>query len=38
VALTKPITNGMTYKLTFDFEKAGSVSLQVPIAAPTEQP
>jgi hypothetical protein len=38
VALTKPITNGMTYNFTFDFEKAGSASLPVPIAAPTAQP
>ena len=33
VAVNKPITNGLTYKFTFDFEKAGSGSLQVPISA-----
>ncbi len=33
VALTKPITNGLTYPFVFDFERAGSVSLNVPIAA-----
>lgn len=34
VSLSKPITNGLTYNFTFDFEKAGSGSLQVPISAP----
>ncbi|WP_292980838.1 hypothetical protein [Mycobacterium sp.] len=34
IALSKPITNGPNYNVTFDFEKAGSVSLAVPIAAP----
>ena len=34
VALTKPITNGPNYDFTFQFEKAGSVSLGVPISAP----
>ncbi len=33
VALDKPITNGLTYNFTFDFEKAGSGSLKVPISA-----
>lgn len=33
VALTKPITNGLTYNFTFTFEKAGSTSLPVPISA-----
>lgn len=33
VALTKPITNGLTYNFTFTFEKAGSASLPVPISA-----
>ncbi|HVQ51481.1 MAG TPA: hypothetical protein VMS92_15665 [Mycobacterium sp.] len=33
VALSKPITNGLTYKFTFDFEKAGETSLTVPISA-----
>jgi hypothetical protein len=33
VALTKPISNGLTYPFTFDFERAGSVRLDVPIAA-----
>jgi copper(I)-binding protein len=38
VALDKPITNGLTYNFTFDFEKAGRGSVQVPISAPTKQP
>jgi hypothetical protein len=33
VALTKPITNGLTYKFTFNFEKAGQASVMVPISA-----
>lgn len=38
VSLTKPIANGLNYNFTFNFEKAGSGSVQVPIAAPTKQP
>jgi hypothetical protein len=41
VALTKPITNGLTYTFTFDFQKAGSTSLAVPISsglAPRDRP
>jgi hypothetical protein len=34
IALTKPITNGPNYEFTFTFEKAGSVSVAVPISAP----
>jgi hypothetical protein len=34
IALSKPITNGPNYGFTFDFEKAGSVSVGVPISAP----
>jgi hypothetical protein len=34
IALTKPITNGPNYNFTFNFEKAGSVSVAVPISAP----
>jgi copper(I)-binding protein len=34
VALSKPITNGPNYDFTFNFEKAGSVSVAVPISAP----
>ena len=34
IALTKPITNGPNYDMTFTFEKAGSVSVAVPISAP----
>ncbi|WP_422208138.1 hypothetical protein [Mycobacterium sp.] len=34
IALTKPITNGPNYDFTFNFEKAGSVSVSVPISAP----
>jgi copper(I)-binding protein len=38
VALSKPITNGPNYNFTFNFEKAGSVSLPVPISAPEGPP
>jgi hypothetical protein len=38
VALSKQITNGPNYSFTFNFEKAGSVSLQVPISAPEGPP
>jgi copper(I)-binding protein len=38
VALAKPITNGPNYNFTFDFEKAGSVSLAVPVSAPDIEP
>ncbi len=34
VALSKPITNGPNYNFSFNFEKAGSVSIGVPISAP----
>jgi copper(I)-binding protein len=37
VALSKPITNGLTYNFTFDFEKAGKTTVTVPISA-GEQP
>lgn len=33
VQLSKPITNGLNYNFTFDFEKAGATSLAVPISA-----
>jgi copper(I)-binding protein len=33
VALAKPVSSGLTYKFTFDFEKAGTVDVTVPIAA-----
>ena len=33
VALSKPITNGLTYQFTFDFEKAGETTVAVPISA-----
>jgi hypothetical protein len=33
VSLTKPITNGLTYNFTFNFEKAGQASVMVPISA-----
>ena len=38
VALSKQITNGPNYNFTFNFEKAGTVSLQVPISAPEGPP
>lgn len=34
IALSKPITNGPNYDVTFNFEKAGSISVAVPISAP----
>ncbi len=33
VTLTKPIANGLTYKFTFDFDKAGQTTVDVPISA-----
>jgi copper(I)-binding protein len=33
VQLSEPITNGLNYNFTFDFEKAGTTSLAVPISA-----
>lgn len=33
VTLSKPITNGPTYDFTFGFEKAGKVTVAVPISA-----
>lgn len=33
VALTKPISNGLTYGFTFKFERAGEQTVQVPISA-----
>lgn len=33
VTLTKPITNGLSYNFTFNFEKAGSTTVAVPISA-----
>jgi copper(I)-binding protein len=33
VALTKPITNGLTYDFTFKFQKAGETTVAVPISA-----
>ena len=33
VDINKPITNGLTYNFTFDFEKAGRTSVAVPISA-----
>jgi hypothetical protein len=38
IALSKPITNGPNYDVTFNFEKAGTVSVPVPISAPEEGP
>jgi hypothetical protein len=36
VTLAKPITNGLTYNFTFNFEKAGQASVMVPISAGLE--
>jgi copper(I)-binding protein len=33
VALSQPITNGLTYNFTFDFDKAGQTTIAVPISA-----
>ncbi|MCF6387759.1 hypothetical protein L2K20_12335 [Mycobacterium sp. MBM] len=33
VALTEPISNGLTYDFTFTFERAGSTTFTVPISA-----
>lgn len=33
ITLAKPITNGLTYNFTFDFERAGQGSVMVPISA-----
>jgi copper(I)-binding protein len=33
VTLAQPITNGLTYNFTFDFEKAGQAKVAVPISA-----
>ncbi len=38
VALAKPISNGLSYNFTFNFEKAGQASVLVPISAGLEQP
>ncbi len=38
VTLAKPITNGLNYRFTFDFEKAGQASVLVPISAPVTSP
>jgi len=33
VTLNKPITNGLTYNFTFNFEKAGQTTVAVPLSA-----
>ncbi len=33
VNISKPITNGLTYNFTFNFEKAGQTTIAVPISA-----
>ena len=33
VDINKPITNGLTYNFTFNFEKAGQTTVPVPISA-----
>ncbi|QUR69153.1 hypothetical protein [Mycobacterium spongiae] len=38
IVLTKPISNGLTYDFTFNFEKAGQASVAVPISAGVDQP
>ncbi|CAM2944998.1 hypothetical protein BST27_12155 [Mycobacterium intermedium] len=36
--LKQPITNGINYKFTFNFEKAGPATFDVPISAPIKKP
>lgn len=38
VVLNKPISNGLLYNFTFNFEKAGQASVMVPISAMVDQP
>ena len=41
VVLSKPISNGLTYDFTFNFEKAGQANVKVPISAglaPQQEP
>lgn len=38
VTLAKPITNGLLYNFTFDFEKAGQATVLVPVSAGLEPP
>jgi hypothetical protein len=38
VELSKKISNGLNYNFTFNFDKAGSTSLMVPISAPELPP
>lgn len=38
VNLAKPITNGLTYNFTFNFEKAGQATVLVPISASSTPP
>lgn len=33
VALTQPITNGLTYEFTFEFQRSGETTVSVPISA-----
>jgi hypothetical protein len=33
VTLTQPITNGLSYNFTFEFERAGKATIPVPISA-----
>jgi hypothetical protein len=33
INLTKPISNGLTYNFTFNFEKAGQATVAVPVSA-----
>ena len=36
IALTKPISNGLTYTFTFKFQNAGDAKVEVPISAGTD--
>ncbi|OBF05457.1 hypothetical protein A5730_01380 [Mycobacterium sp. ACS4054] len=38
VNLAKPISNGLLYNFTFNFEKAGQATVQVPVSAGLDQP
>ena len=38
VALTKPISNGLTYTFTFNFARAGQTTIAVPVSAGVDAP
>jgi hypothetical protein len=38
ITLAKPISNGLNYNFTFNFDKAGQATMLVPISAPVTSP